>query len=81
MRRTAMQKSVLRHFPAFYPAISSSGFIVYPISSHFVSSSSMISALVNEVLWSRTMAPGWIRPSSFSKASSFVGWSSSYQST
>ena len=46
---------------------------VYPISSHFPSSSSRISPLVLEVLCSSTMAPGWIRPRSFSKASSFEG--------
>ena len=27
-----------------------------------------------DVLWSKTMAPGWILPSSFSKASSWDGW-------
>ena len=32
-----------------------------------------IAALVDEVLWSSTMAPGWIRPRSLSKASSSVG--------
>ena len=55
------------------PANSVSGFTVYPISSHFVSSSSRICALVDDVLCSRTMAPGWIRPRSFSNASSCVG--------
>lgn len=43
---------------------------VYPISSHFVSSSSRMEAFVEEVLCSSTIAPGWIRPRSFSKASS-----------
>ena len=46
---------------------------VYPISSHFASSSSRISPLVLEVLCSSTMAPGWIRPRSLSKASSLDG--------
>ena len=56
-----------------HSANSVSGFTVYPISSHFVSNSSRICALVDDVLCSRTMAPGWIRPRSFSNASSCVG--------
>ena len=67
--------------PLIHPANSVSGFTVYPISSHFVKSSSRIWALVDDVLCSRTMAPGWIRPRSLSKDSSFEGWSFSYQST
>ena len=46
---------------------------VYPISSHFVSNSSKICPFVEEVLCSRTTAPGCILPSSLSNASSFVG--------
>ena len=46
---------------------------VYPISSHLVSSSSRICPFVEEVLCSRTIAPGWIRVRSLSKASSLVG--------
>ena len=46
-----------------------------------VSSSSRISALVREVEWSSTMAPLWMRGMSLEKASSAVGWSSTYQST
>ena len=64
-----------------YSVNSSSGRIWYPIFSHSPISSSNISALVSDVLWSSTTAPGWMRPSSLSKASSFVGWLSSYQST
>ena len=46
-----------------------------------VRSSSRMAALVEEVLWRRTMAPGWIRPRSFLNASSFEGCLSWYQST
>lgn len=52
---------------------SESGANVYPISSHFVSSSSKISPFVFEVLCNKTIAPGWILVSSLSNASSFVG--------
>ena len=53
----------------------------YPISSHLVSSSSMISPLVWEVEWNSTTAPLWIRGRSLSKASWAVGWLSLFQST
>ena len=70
----------LKHRLRIEPADPGSGRSI-PFLPTGVSSSSRISPLVAEVLWSRTMAPGWIRPRSFSKASSFVGWSSWYQST
>ena len=46
---------------------------VYPMSSHFVSRSSRISALVLDVECSSTMAPSWMRGSSLAYACSAVG--------
>jgi len=46
----------------------------YPISSHFVRSSSKIAALVAEVACKSTTAPLWVRGSSLSKACQGVGW-------
>ena len=50
------------------------GYKLSLIHIYLVRSSSKISAFVEDVLWSKTMAPGWILPSSFSKASSWDGW-------